>query len=214
MQLVNPDLWKRCNAIFLWVWLGMKGTKEDHNVTDVSCVSHNLAVNREEIDGDIVLFATTTRWLHIITTNKENDLQSARAAEPWNSPKLFLIGSFLLQYWNLQSLQSYRAEPCMLPQNCRRRGFSSYCQLIPKMLQKIWRITGCTQRVPRYTKLTVKTKAFRICMVCYWQHLTVWPGKAILCNNKITPQNRLFWWTEIWVAWLWKDLDAKRLTPG
>ena len=79
----------------------MKGTKEDHNVTDVSGGSHNLAVNREEIDGDIVLFATTTRWLHIITTNKENDLQSARAAEPWNSPKLFLIGSFPLQYLNL-----------------------------------------------------------------------------------------------------------------
>ena len=76
----------------------MKGTKEDHNVTDVSGGSHNLAVNREEIDGDIVLFATTTRWLHIFSTKKENDLQSARAAEPWNSPKLFLIGSFPLQY--------------------------------------------------------------------------------------------------------------------
>ena len=101
-----------CNALFLWVWLGMKRTKEDHNMTDVSCVFHNLAVIREEIDGNIVLFATTTRWLHIFSTKKENDLQSARAAEPWNSPKLFLIEPFPLQYWNLQSLQAYRAGPC------------------------------------------------------------------------------------------------------
>ena len=27
-----------------------------------------------------------------------------------------------------------------------------------------------------------------------------------------TPQHRLFWWTQIWVTWHWKDLDAKRLT--
>ena len=25
---------------------------------------------------------------------------------------------------------------------------------------------------------------------------------------------RLFWWTRIWVTWLWRDLDAKRLTQG
>ena len=31
---------------------------------------------------------------------------------------------------------------------------------------------------------------------------------------KKTPQNCLFWCTRIWVAWLWKALDGKRLTPG
>ena len=49
-------------------------------------------------------------------------------------------------------------------------------------------------------------------MVWYRQQLTVWPGKSILCKK--TPHFRLFWWTRIWVTWLWKDLDAKRLTPG
>ena len=44
------------------------------------------------------------------------------------------------------------------------------------------------------------------------QQLTVWPGKSILCQK--IPHFRLFWWTQIWVTWLWKDLDAKRLTPG
>ena len=53
---------------------GDERTKEDHNMTDVSCVSHNLAVNRDEIDGNIVLFATKTRWLHISSTEKEKDL--------------------------------------------------------------------------------------------------------------------------------------------
>ena len=45
------------------------------------------------------------------------------------------------------------------------------------------------------------------------QKLTVWPEKSIFCAKK-TPHFRLFWWTRIWVNWLWKDLDAKRLTPG
>ena len=44
------------------------------------------------------------------------------------------------------------------------------------------------------------------------QQLTVWSGKSILCQK--TPHFRLFWWAQIWVTWLWKDLDAKRLTPG
>ena len=44
------------------------------------------------------------------------------------------------------------------------------------------------------------------------QQLIVWPGKSILCKK--TPHFHLFWWTQIWVTWLWKDLDAKRLTPG
>ena len=29
-----------------------------------------------------------------------------------------------------------------------------------------------------------------------------------------TPHVCLFWWTRIWITWLWKDLDAKPLTPG
>ena len=49
-------------------------------------------------------------------------------------------------------------------------------------------------------------------MACYRQRLTVWPGKLILCKKN--PQNRLFWWTRIWVTWPWKDLDAKQLRPG
>ena len=49
--------------------------------------------------------------------------------------------------------------------------------------------------------------AFRICVTCYRQKLTVWLGKSILCKK--TPPNRLFWWTRIWVTWLWKALDAK-----
>ena len=44
------------------------------------------------------------------------------------------------------------------------------------------------------------------------QKLTRWPGKFVL--SKKTPQNGLFWWTQIWVTELWKALDAKRLTPG
>ena len=44
------------------------------------------------------------------------------------------------------------------------------------------------------------------------QQLSLWPGKLILCKK--TPQNRLFWWTQNWFTWLWKDLDAKLLTPG
>ena len=49
-------------------------------------------------------------------------------------------------------------------------------------------------------------------MVCCRQQLTILPGKSILCKE--TPHFCLFWWTRIWVTWLWKDLDAKRLTPG
>ena len=34
------------------------------------------------------------------------------------------------------------------------------------------------------------------------------------CCAKKTPQNRRFWCARIWVTWLWKALDAKRLTTG
>ena len=44
------------------------------------------------------------------------------------------------------------------------------------------------------------------------QQLTVRPGKSTLCKK--TPYFRLFWWTRIWVTWLWKDLNAKPLTSG
>ena len=80
------------------------------------------------------------------------------------------------------------------------------------MLQKIGRITGCTQRVPRYAKLTAGTIAFRICMV--------WIGNNWLFGQenpfcaKKTPVRRLFLCARIGVTWLWKDLDAKPLTPG
>ena len=39
-----------------------------------------------------------------------------------------------------------------------------------------------------------------------------WLAKKIDFVQK-TPQNRLFWCARIWVTWLWKDLDAKPLTP-
>ena len=47
---------------------------------------------------------------------------------------------------------------------------------------KIW-VNGCTYRVPRFTKWTIKPIAFRTCMACYRQMLTVWPGKSILCKK-------------------------------
>ena len=43
---------------------------------------------------------------------------------------------------------------------------------------------------------------------CFRQDVTVWAGKS---NS---PINGLFWWTRIWVTWLWQVLDSKRLTPG
>ena len=72
------------------------------------------------------------------------------------------------------------------------------------------KLTGCTERVPIYTKLTIRPIAFRICVTCYRQKLTVWPGKSISCKK--TPQNWLFWWTQIWITLLWKALDTKWLT--
>ena len=49
----------------------------------------------------------------------------------------------------------------------------------------------CTvQRVPRYTKWTARIIAFRICVTCYRQKLTVWPGKSILCKKN--PQKAPF----------------------
>ena len=68
----------------------------------------------------------------------------------------------------------------------------------------------CTERVPIYTKLTIRPIAFRIYVTCYRQKLTVWPGKSISCKK--TPQNWLFWWTQIWITLLWKALDTKWLT--
>ena len=44
------------------------------------------------------------------------------------------------------------------------------------------------------------------------QQLTVWPGKLILCKKNT--YKTFFVCARIWVTWLWKDLDAKRLTPG
>ena len=48
------------------------------------------------------------------------------------------------------------------------------------MLRTIWRVP----RVPRYTKLTVRPIVFRICVTCYRQKLTVWPGKSSFCAKK------------------------------
>ena len=36
----------------------------------------------------------------------------------------------------------------------------------------------------------IKRQTFRICMACYRQKLTVWPGKSILCKKK-TPQTAI-----------------------
>ena len=71
MKNINIHIYIMCNAIFLRVWLGMKRTKEDHNMTDVYCVSHKLAVNWEEIDGNNFSFATTTTWLHILVPKRK-----------------------------------------------------------------------------------------------------------------------------------------------
>ena len=47
------------------------------------------------------------------------------------------------------------------------------------------KLTGCTERVPIYTKLTIRPIAFRICVTCYRQKLTVWPGKSISCKKHL-----------------------------
>ena len=39
-------------------------------------------------------------------------------------------------------------------------------------------------RIPIYTKWTFRLKAFRICVTCFRQKLTIWPGKSTFCNNK------------------------------
>ena len=42
-----------------------------------------------------------------------------------------------------------------------------------------------------------------------------WPfGQENRFCAKKTPHFHLFWWIQTWVTWLWKDLDAKPLTPG
>ena len=65
---------------------------------------------------------------------------------------------------------------------------------------------------PQICQINRWNKSFQNMYGMNRQQLTVWPGKSILCQK--TPHFRLFWWTRIWVAWLWKDLDAKRLTTG
>ena len=78
----------------------------------------------------------------------------------------------------------------------------------------------------------------QICQINRWNNsfqniygmlyiFTVWPGKSILCKK--TPQNRLFWWTRIWVTWLrnksrgmmdqshsanFRPIAWKRIEPG
>ena len=90
------------------------------------------------------------------------------------------------------------------------QGFSKWCHFNPTMKQKIWRITGCMKRVPKYPKLTLTTIAFRKLEHAIGKN---WPfGQENLFRPK-APQNGLFWWTRIWVTWLWKALDAKPLTP-
>ena len=45
------------------------------------------------------------------------------------------------------------------------------------MSQKIWRVTGCTKRVPKNPKLTLTT--------CFRQKLTISPGKFVLYKNTL-----------------------------
>ena len=55
--------------------------------------------------------------------------------------------------------------------------------------------------VPRYTKWTIRLTAFRICVTCYRQKLTVLPGKLILCQKRNTLKSPFL-----------LDLEGKRLT--
>ena len=85
--------------------------------------------------------------------------------------------------------------------------FSYYCQFILTMLRKIWQVTGCTKRVPRYTKLTVRPIAFGICVTCYRQN---WPfGQENWFFEKKTPQNRKSGLTDFGRPW-----TPNSLTPG
>ena len=75
-------------------------------------------------------------------------------------------------------------------------------------------VTGCTERVPRYTKWPITLIAFRICVTWSRQKFTVWPGKLLLCKQKThqnlgylilkcparpTPEN-----LGVWVIWVWQ----------
>ena len=66
----------------------------------------------------------------------------------------------------------------------------------------------------RYSIVFDSVKRFQISTFNWYSihYSQGWPGKSILCKK--TPHFRRFWWIRIWVTWLLKDLDAKRLTPG
>ena len=59
---------------------------------------------------------------------------------------------------------------------------------------KFW-CQRCTKNGPRYLKWTSTWKAFRICITCFRQKLTVEPGKLI--PSKDSPSNRPFCLTKI-----------------
>ena len=60
-------------------------------------------------------------------------------------------------------------------------------------------IPNCLDVIRMLTSLHFQSYALES-WVC---KLTVWPEKLVISKNK-TPQNHLFWWTRIWVTWLWK----------
>ena len=71
-------------------------------------------------------------------------------------------------------------------------------------------LTGQRMHVdgPQISEMNPYNNSFQEIGTCFWQILTVWPGKFV--SSKKTPQNGLFFCARIWDTWLWKAFWGRR----
>ena len=125
-------------------------------------------------------------------------IEQKRAKNKWKNETFSLKGLSPSSMNKCSSMKSAIEIPMMLKMEAKVRNYEYYkvsantASWFSQCYEKSDGSQDARRGSPdaRYTKLTVRPIAFRICATCYRQKSTVWPGKLI--SSKKTPKNSVF----------------------